>query len=163
MGKIINNLKRNKKSQIFSTLVVVFVFIICSYAIYLHFKEKPKIDKEITAPLAIFNIYNQEQDLNQQYFNSLKEAVYASYVDFTKDAGNHPFVSQSCQILNGGIIRLEDNIKKGEWVAMLSLKGELVAIGKATLNSKEIFEKNKGLAVKTDRVLMKKGTCPKIS
>ena len=58
----------------------------------------------------------------------------------------------------GGIVRLEDNIKKGEWVAMLSLKGELVAIGKAMLNAKEIFERKKGLAVKTDRVLMKKGT-----
>jgi len=58
----------------------------------------------------------------------------------------------------GGIIRLEDNIKKGDWIAMLSLKGELVAIGRALLNSKEILEKHKGLAVKTDRVLMKKGT-----
>jgi len=61
----------------------------------------------------------------------------------------------------GGIVRLEDKIKKGDWTAMLSLKGELVAIGKALLNSKEILEKNKGLAVKTDRVLMKKGTYPK--
>jgi len=61
----------------------------------------------------------------------------------------------------GGIVRLEDSITKGEWVAMLSLKGELVAIGKALLNSKEIEERNKGLAVKTDKVLMKKGTYPK--
>jgi len=58
----------------------------------------------------------------------------------------------------GGIIRFEDNIKKGEWIAILSLKGELIAIGKALLDSEEIFKKDKGLAVKTDRVLMKKGT-----
>jgi len=61
----------------------------------------------------------------------------------------------------GGIVRLEDSISKGDWVAMLSLKGELVAIGRAVLNSKEIQEKNKGLAVKTDKVLIKKGTYPK--
>jgi len=61
----------------------------------------------------------------------------------------------------GGIVRLEDSINKGDWIAMLSLKGELVAIGKAILNSKEIQEKNKGLAVKTDKVLIKKGTYPK--
>ena len=61
----------------------------------------------------------------------------------------------------GGIVRLEDNIKKGDWTAMLSLKGELIAIGKAILNSNEILEKGKGLAIKTDRVLMKKGTYPK--
>jgi len=58
----------------------------------------------------------------------------------------------------GGIVRLEDKIKNGDWTAIFSLKGELVAIGKALLSSKEILEKNKGLAVKTDRVLMKKGT-----
>jgi len=58
----------------------------------------------------------------------------------------------------GGVVRLEDNIKKGDWVAILSLKGELIAFGKAFLDSEEIFKKTKGLAVKTDRVLMKKGT-----
>ena len=61
----------------------------------------------------------------------------------------------------GGIVRLEDSINKGDWVAMLSLKGELVAIGRAVLNSREIQEKNKGLAVKTDKVMVKKGTYPK--
>jgi len=58
----------------------------------------------------------------------------------------------------GGVVRLEDNIKRGDRIALLSLKGELVAIGRALLSSKEILEKRKGLAVKTDRVLMKKGT-----
>ena len=62
----------------------------------------------------------------------------------------------------GGIVTLEDNIKKGGWVAILSLKGELVAIGKAFMNSNEIFKKRKGLAVKIDRVLMEKGSYPKI-
>lgn len=61
----------------------------------------------------------------------------------------------------GGIVRMESTINKGDWVAILSLKGELVAIGRAVLNSKEILEKNKGLAVKTDKVLIKKGTYPR--
>lgn len=60
----------------------------------------------------------------------------------------------------GGIIRLEDNIEKGEWVALLSLKGELIAIGKALIDSTTMSNKKTGLAVKTDRVLMKKGTYP---
>jgi len=61
----------------------------------------------------------------------------------------------------GGIVRLEDDIKKGDWVAILSLKGELVAIGRAVLSSKEIMDGSRGLAVKTDKVLMKKGTYPR--
>jgi len=58
----------------------------------------------------------------------------------------------------GGIVRLEDNIKKGDWVAVFSLKGELISIGKANMDSEEMFKKRRGLAVKTDRVLMKKDT-----
>jgi len=57
-----------------------------------------------------------------------------------------------------GIVRLEDNIKKEDWVGIFSLKGELVAIGKAKMHSEETFKKKRGLAVKTDKVLMKKGT-----
>ena len=60
----------------------------------------------------------------------------------------------------GGIVRFEDNIKKNGWVALFSLKGELIAIGKALMSSEMILNKKRGLAVKTDRVLMKKGTYP---
>ncbi len=61
----------------------------------------------------------------------------------------------------GGIVGLEDSIKKGSWVAIMSLKGELVAIGRALLDASEIMRKSKGIAVKTDKVIMRKGTYPK--
>jgi len=57
----------------------------------------------------------------------------------------------------GGIVRIEDGIERGNWVAILSLKGELVAIGKSLMDSKDMLKK-RGLAVKTDRVFMKKDT-----
>jgi predicted ribosome-associated RNA-binding protein Tma20 len=37
---------------------------------------------------------------------------------------------------------------------MFSLKGELIAIGIAKMNSKDMYEKNKGIAVRTDRVFI---------
>jgi len=58
----------------------------------------------------------------------------------------------------GGIVRLEDKIKKEDWVAVFTLTGELISIGKANMNSKDMFKNKRGLAVKTDRVLMKKDT-----
>jgi H/ACA ribonucleoprotein complex subunit 4 len=58
----------------------------------------------------------------------------------------------------GGIVRYEDDIGKDRLVAIFTLKGELVAIGKSLINFKDIKNISKGLAVKTDRVLMKKGT-----
>ncbi|MCH8003639.1 MAG: hypothetical protein IH934_03320 [Nanoarchaeota archaeon] len=53
-----------------------------------------------------------------------------------------------------GISKLNDEIYKDDAVAIMTLKDELIALGKATLNSEEIMRKDKGLAVKTDKVFM---------
>lgn len=56
-----------------------------------------------------------------------------------------------------GISKLDDKIKKDDTVAILSLKGELVALGVAELNSEDMMKKEKGLSVKTNKVFMKPG------
>ena len=56
-----------------------------------------------------------------------------------------------------GISKLNDNIAQNDAVAIMTLKDELIALGKATLNSEEIIRKDKGLAVKTDKVFMEPG------
>jgi len=58
-----------------------------------------------------------------------------------------------------GASRIEKDIARGEWVGIFTLKGELVAIGKAVRDWTKDFKR--GMFVKTDRVLMKKGTYPK--
>jgi H/ACA ribonucleoprotein complex subunit 4 len=98
----------------------------------------------------------------------IKEAIYP--MELAVESIGKVVVSDNSisNILNGsplyvgGINRLEDNIKKGKWVAVFSLKGELIAIGKASMDSNDIYKKKKGLAVKVDRVLMKKGTYPSL-
>jgi H/ACA ribonucleoprotein complex subunit 4 len=70
-------------------------------------------------------------------------------------------VSNGSPLYVGGINRIEDNIREGSWVAIFSLKGELVAIGKAAIDSKDIAKKKRGLVIKVDRVLMNKGKYPK--
>ncbi|MBU2564910.1 MAG: RNA-guided pseudouridylation complex pseudouridine synthase subunit Cbf5 [Candidatus Thermoplasmatota archaeon] len=60
-----------------------------------------------------------------------------------------------------GIASLDRDIKKDETVAILTLKDEGVAYGKALMTSKEIMEKNSGYTVDTQRVLMEPGTYPK--
>lgn len=59
-----------------------------------------------------------------------------------------------------GIVKLHNNIKPGDIVAILTLKDELVAIGEAKLSSEDIINKERGIAVKTRRVIMKPGTYP---
>jgi len=47
-------------------------------------------------------------------------------------------------------------------VAILTLKDELVAFGIAKMRSKEMLNKERGIAVKTDKVFMMPGVYPKI-
>jgi tRNA pseudouridine(55) synthase len=56
-----------------------------------------------------------------------------------------------------GISKLNDYIYAEDNVAIMTLKGELVALGVATMSSDDILKKSKGLAVKTDKVFMEPG------
>lgn len=59
-----------------------------------------------------------------------------------------------------GILRVETGIKVGDLVAIFTQKGELVALGTALMRSEEMVSSRRGLAVKTQRVIMKPGTYP---
>jgi H/ACA ribonucleoprotein complex subunit 4 len=59
-----------------------------------------------------------------------------------------------------GLLSASDGIAKGETIAIMSAKGELVAIGKALITSEEMEKVRKGLASTVERVVMKQGTYP---
>ncbi len=54
-----------------------------------------------------------------------------------------------------------NNFETGERIFLSTLKGELVGLGDAVLSSKDIVDGKKGLAIKTDSIIMKPGTYPK--
>ena len=59
-----------------------------------------------------------------------------------------------------GITRLTNNIVKGSLVAILTLKGELVALGEALYSADQITSMNKGIVVKIKRVYIEPGIYP---
>jgi len=61
-----------------------------------------------------------------------------------------------------GISKVESEIQMDELVAVMSLKGELVAFGEAKMISKDMAKAERGIAVRVDRVFMERGTYPKI-
>jgi len=61
-----------------------------------------------------------------------------------------------------GVVELDSDIKKGDMVAILSLKGEGVALVRALLSTEEIVQKDNGVCANLERVLMNKGTYPSI-
>ena len=46
-----------------------------------------------------------------------------------------------------GIAKVEDSVKRGETVAIMTLKSELVALGRSLMNADEILERERGIAV----------------
>ncbi len=53
-----------------------------------------------------------------------------------------------------GISKLHDSIQKEALTAVMTMKGELIAIGNAKMASKEMMEKDKGVAVDIHKVFM---------
>ena len=56
-----------------------------------------------------------------------------------------------------GISKLEAGIKKGDTVAIMTLKSELICLGKSLMNSNQILGE-RGIAVKTEKVFMLTGS-----
>ncbi|MCK4310218.1 MAG: RNA-guided pseudouridylation complex pseudouridine synthase subunit Cbf5 [Methanomicrobia archaeon] len=69
-------------------------------------------------------------------------------------------VCHGAKLMTIGVKKCEE-IQSGERVAVMTLKNELVALGKALMSSREMLEQE-GVAVTTERVLMERGTYPKI-
>jgi len=61
-----------------------------------------------------------------------------------------------------GIVSLEKSIEKDDIVAIMTLKEELILVGKAKMSTDEIMSAERGIAVKTEQVFMDIGLYPKI-
>lgn len=78
---------------------------------------------------------------------------------FVKDSAVYP-ITNGAPLYVGGITRIQRGIKPGELIGIFSLKGELIALAIAKMSSEEMYERKRGIAARTDRVIMKKGTYP---
>lgn len=61
-----------------------------------------------------------------------------------------------------GIHMLDDEIRKNALVAMMTARGELIALGKMQMSSAKIMATDQGKAVSTERVFMERGHYPKM-
>ncbi len=63
-------------------------------------------------------------------------------------------ITYGAQLYVPGIIAYSKGIKKGDWVAILTIKGELVALAKTIMSAEEISATDKGQVTGDTRVLM---------
>ncbi|MCK4405603.1 MAG: RNA-guided pseudouridylation complex pseudouridine synthase subunit Cbf5 [Hadesarchaea archaeon] len=60
-----------------------------------------------------------------------------------------------------GVLTIETGISPDDLVALMTLKGELISLARATMTSKQIFEAEHGIVAKPERVVMSPGTYPR--
>jgi len=60
-----------------------------------------------------------------------------------------------------GVAKLSDNINVGDKIGVMTLKGELIGIGIAKMNSMNIMRQDKGYAITDIKVFMERGVYPK--
>lgn len=70
-------------------------------------------------------------------------------------------ITQGATLKVKGIASVESNIQVGELVALMTTKGELVAVGESIMISKDMVKKDRGVAVKSSQVFMRPGAYPK--
>jgi H/ACA ribonucleoprotein complex subunit 4 len=61
-----------------------------------------------------------------------------------------------------GVVKLEKEIDKEDFVAVFTLKDELILVGKALMSTDEILKSERGIVLKTEQVFMDRGIYPKI-
>lgn len=124
------------------------------------FNEKTTISLQDLQDAYIFYKEGNEKEL-KKIIQSVETAVSHLpkiwVLDSTVDS-----VCHGASLNAPGISKLESGIEHDQDVAIMTLKDELIAIGKAKLNSKDMQELKKGLAVKLERVFMERGVYPKI-
>jgi len=71
------------------------------------------------------------------------------------------YIAHGADLAIPGVAKLDDGISMGDTVAMMTAQGELIGMGMAFLNSKDVMRKDKGAFVKTNKVFMDPDYYPK--
>jgi H/ACA ribonucleoprotein complex subunit 4 len=61
-----------------------------------------------------------------------------------------------------GVHMLDEDIRKNALVAMITARGELIALGRMSMSTEKVMNADKGRAVDTERVFMEPGHYPRM-
>lgn len=70
-------------------------------------------------------------------------------------------ICHGAQLAVPGVLKASADLRKGDKVAIYTLKGEVVALAESLMSINELLEAEKGIACKINRVIMKPNTYPK--
>ncbi|MHA1976136.1 MAG: RNA-guided pseudouridylation complex pseudouridine synthase subunit Cbf5 [Candidatus Hodarchaeales archaeon] len=108
-----------------------------------------------------WHYYNENGD--ERLIREIIQPIEAIHVNLPKIFIRDSAIDAIChgaQLTLPGVIKFTRNIDKNSLLAILSMKGELVAFGRSILTSKKIAELQNGICARPIAVFMEKGTYP---
>jgi H/ACA ribonucleoprotein complex subunit 4 len=113
--------------------------------------------------LDAFRIYQKTGD--ETFLREIIKPMEIAVKDLKKVVAKDTAVDAICHgadLSARGVCLVEKGIKRGETVAIFTLKNEVVAIGKSLASSEEILRARSGIMVETKRVVMERGVYPRV-
>jgi H/ACA ribonucleoprotein complex subunit 4 len=110
-----------------------------------------------------FNEWKQQKDekILRQFIQPMENVLGLIPKIYIRDSAVDA-VCHGANLTAPGILSVETGINNGSMVAFFSLKGEAVALAKAVVSTDEILNMKHGVVAQTKRVLMPRGTYPKL-
>jgi len=105
-----------------------------------------------------------KEEGDESYLREIIRPMEIAVTDIPKVVVKDTAVDALCHGANltaRGVCYIERSVKKDGIVAIFTLKNELVALGKATMNAEEILNAKKGVVVDVERVVMERGVYPR--
>jgi H/ACA ribonucleoprotein complex subunit 4 len=103
---------------------------------------------------------NKDEKVLRRFVQPMEKALALVPKVFVRDSAVDA-VCHGANLTAPGVLSLESGIKSGSMVAILSLKGEAVALGRAVVGCDDILGMEHGVVAQVERVLMPRGTYPK--
>ena len=107
------------------------------------------------------NWNSKEEEMLRQMIRPVEEALEFLPKIYIRDSTVEA-ICYGADLAAPGVIKLETNIQPNAMIGIYTLKGEIVALAKALSSTERIYEQEKGLVADTLRVIMSKGTYPKM-
>ncbi len=110
-----------------------------------------------------FGEYQAKKD--QSYLSKFIEPMETALMQLPKIIVRDSAVDALCHGANltaPGVLKVDTGINKNSTVAIFTLKGEGVALGKALVSTQEMIDLRHGAVAELARVLMPRGTYPKV-
>ncbi|MEM2726907.1 MAG: RNA-guided pseudouridylation complex pseudouridine synthase subunit Cbf5 [Archaeoglobaceae archaeon] len=106
-----------------------------------------------------------KEDGEEKYLREVIKPMEVGVAEIPKIVIKDTAVDAICHGANlsiKGVAYIEKTVRESEKVAILTMKGELVALGKALMTAENMVELKKGFIVDVERVVMDRGVYPSV-